>query len=146
MRNAQDGISLVQTAESALNESSLLLQRIRELSVQAANGTLRSTDLTAVSDEVVALRDEINRISPQTEFNGVTHFKAVDGWVWDVGAAQWEESYAVLLAYVAKHGHARVPFPYRTADGYRLGQWSPSSAGRTPAAIFPRSGSRGWRR
>ncbi len=72
MRNAQDGISLVQTAEGALNEISSLLQRIRELSVQAANGTLSTTDLTAVSDEVVALRDEINRISTQTEFNGVT--------------------------------------------------------------------------
>ena len=72
IRNAQDGISLVQTAEGALNEVSSLLQRIRELAVQAKNGTLSTQDLNAVSDEVVQLRDEINRITGQTEFNGVT--------------------------------------------------------------------------
>lgn len=72
IRNAQDGISLVQTAEGALNEVSSLLQRIRELAVQAKNGTLSTQDLNAVSDEVVQLRDEITRITGQTEFNGVT--------------------------------------------------------------------------
>ena len=72
IRNAQDGISLVQTAEGALNEASALLQRIRELALQAANGTLSTTDLQTTADEIVQLRDEINRITQQTEFNGVT--------------------------------------------------------------------------
>ena len=72
MRNSQDGISLVQTAEGALGEVSSLLHRIRELAVQAANGTLSSNDLQAIADEAVVLRDEINRISQQTEFNGIS--------------------------------------------------------------------------
>ncbi|MBM4435979.1 MAG: flagellin [Actinobacteria bacterium] len=72
MRNAQDSVSLVQTAEGALNEVSALLQRIRELAVQAKNGTLSSTDLDAVGNEAVALRDEITRIGNQTKFNGAS--------------------------------------------------------------------------
>ncbi len=72
IRNAQDGISLVQTAEGALGEVSALLQRIRELALQASNGTLSSNDLQTTADEVVQLRDEINRITQQTEFNGTT--------------------------------------------------------------------------
>ncbi len=72
MRNSQDGISLVQTAEGALGEVSSLLHRIRELAVQAANGTLSSNDLQAIADEAVVLRDEINRIAQQTEFNGIS--------------------------------------------------------------------------
>ena len=72
MRNSQDGISLVQTAEGALGEVSSLLHRIRELAVQAANGTLSTNDLQAIADEAVVLRDEINRIAQQTEFNGIS--------------------------------------------------------------------------
>jgi len=60
----------VQTAEGALNEISSLLQRIRELAVQSSNGTLGTSDQNAISDEVVQLRNEIDRIASQTEFNG----------------------------------------------------------------------------
>lgn len=70
VRNAQDGISFIQTAEGALNESSALLQRMRELSVQAANGTLSDTDANAIRLEITQLRDELNRIGTATEFNG----------------------------------------------------------------------------
>lgn len=70
-RNANDGISLAQTAEGALNEVVSNLQRIRELSVQAANGTNSATDLDALNNEVQARIDEIQRISEQTSFNGV---------------------------------------------------------------------------
>ncbi len=68
-RNAQDGISLIQTAEGALSESSSILQRVRELAVQAANGTLQDADRTAISNEVNQLSAEITRIVSQTKYN-----------------------------------------------------------------------------
>ncbi len=71
-RNAQDGISLVQTAEGALNEVSNLLGRMRELSVQSANGTLSTADRTTINDEVTALVAKIDRIASTVEFNGIT--------------------------------------------------------------------------
>lgn len=68
-RNASDGISVIQTAEGALTEVEEMLQRMRELSVQAANGTSTDDDRAALQDEVNQLMDEINRISETTEFN-----------------------------------------------------------------------------
>ncbi len=70
-RNANDGISMAQTAEGALNEVNNNLQRIRELAVQAKNGTNSDTDLTSLQDEVTARLAEINRISSKTTFNGI---------------------------------------------------------------------------
>lgn len=70
-RNAQDGISLVQTGEGALNEVSNILSRLRELSVQAANGTLSTPDRVTIGTEVTALIAEIDRIATSTEFNGI---------------------------------------------------------------------------
>jgi flagellin len=67
--NAQDGISLIQTAEGALNETQSILQRMRELTVQASNDTNVSADRTAVQKELTALTDEVTRIANQTEFN-----------------------------------------------------------------------------
>lgn len=67
--NAQDGISLVQTAEGALNEVHSMLQRMSELSVQAANGTNDTTDRSSINDEVQQLKTEIQRVSSTTQFN-----------------------------------------------------------------------------
>lgn len=67
--NAQDGISLIQTAEGALNEIHSVLQRMRELTVQAANDTNVTADRKAIAKEVRALTSEITRIATQTEFN-----------------------------------------------------------------------------
>lgn len=67
--NAQDGISMIQTAEGALAEVHAMLDRIRELAVQAANDTLTNTDRLYIQEEIDQLRDEINRISRTTEFN-----------------------------------------------------------------------------
>jgi flagellin len=69
-RNAQDGVSLVQTAEGALNEVHSMLGRIRDLKVQYDNGTLSDDDKTAISNEVTALQDEITAIGTETKFNG----------------------------------------------------------------------------
>lgn len=70
-RNAQDGISLVQTAEGALSETTNILQRIRELAVQSANGTQSTTNRQALQSEVTQLIAQIDDISTDTEFNGI---------------------------------------------------------------------------
>jgi flagellin len=69
-RNAQDGISLVQTAEGALGEVHSMLQRVRDLKVQYSNGTLSTDDQDAIASEVLALGKEISSISSETKFNG----------------------------------------------------------------------------
>lgn len=68
-RNAQDGISLVQTAEGALNETHSILERMRNLAVQGANDTLTSTDRSSINKELNALHKELTRIADTTEFN-----------------------------------------------------------------------------
>ncbi|STD43629.1 flagellin FliC [Edwardsiella tarda] len=70
-RNANDGISLAQTTEGALNEVNNNLQNIRRLSVQAQNGSNSSSDLQSIQDEITQRLGEIDRISQQTDFNGV---------------------------------------------------------------------------
>jgi len=75
-RNAQDGVSLVQTGEGALNEVHSMLQRVRELRVQYDAGTLSTTDKTAIAKEVGQLSTEINDIKNNTQFNGVDLLKS----------------------------------------------------------------------
>ena len=74
--NSQDGISLLQTAEGALNESHSILQRMRELAVQAANGTETDEDRANIQDEIEQLQEELDRIAESTEFNTM---KLLDG-------------------------------------------------------------------
>jgi len=69
-RNAQDGVSLVQTAEGSLTEVHNMLQRVRELAVQYQNGTLSATDQSAIEAEVTQLSNEISRIGTSAKFNG----------------------------------------------------------------------------
>jgi len=73
-RNAQDGFSLVQTAEGSLGEQSSNLVRMRELAIQSANGTLNDGDRAVINTEFQALISEIDRVAQQTTFNGVTLF------------------------------------------------------------------------
>ena len=70
-RNAQDGISLIQTAEGAMSEAHNILARMRELAVQAANDTITNTDRTNLNTEFTSLLAEIDRIANSTQFNGV---------------------------------------------------------------------------
>ena len=70
-RNANDGISMAQTAEGSLNEINNNLQRVRELAVQASNGTNSTTDLASLQDEVTARLQEIDRVAGKTDFNGI---------------------------------------------------------------------------
>lgn len=71
VRNANDGISMLQTSEGAMQETTAILQRMRELGVQAANGTYSVTDRTSLQGEVGQLISEVNRIAVNTEFNGI---------------------------------------------------------------------------
>ena len=70
--NAQDGISLMQTAEGSVNETHSMLQRMKTLAVQAANGTYTNSDRKLIDKELQELKKEINRIAKDTEFNGMT--------------------------------------------------------------------------
>ncbi|MET0372998.1 MAG: flagellin [Rhizorhabdus sp.] len=76
IRNANDGISLAQTAEGALGEAANMLQRIRELAVQAANGTYQNSDRDNLQTEVAALQSQISNVVTATKFNGNTLFSA----------------------------------------------------------------------
>jgi flagellin len=85
-RNAQDGISLVQTAEGALSETTNILQRIRELAVQAANGTQSDNNRAAINTEVQQLLAQIDKIALDTEFNGIYMLSASQTVTLQVGA------------------------------------------------------------
>ncbi|AEM78027.1 flagellin Hag [Thermoanaerobacter wiegelii] len=94
-RNAQDGISLIQTAEGALTETHAILQRMRELVVQAGNlGTNQSEDLQAIQDEINRLNEEITGISQRTQFNGKTLLNgdySTTALVFQIGANQGQQ-------------------------------------------------------
>ncbi len=98
-RNANDGISLVQTAEGALNEVNANLVRMRELAVQAANGTLNTGDRAALDAEFGALIEEIDRVGTQTDFNGISLFAAASSIDIQIGTDAGE-TIAISLAAV----------------------------------------------
>ncbi len=100
-RNAQDGISLIQTAEGALNETHAILQRMRELAVQASNDTTTDADRTEIQKEVDQLRDEIDRIANTTEFNTK---KMLDGSLEKASAAKGTKMESVVLDGTATQG------------------------------------------
>ena len=108
-RNANDGIALAQTIEGGLDEISNMLQRIRTLAVQSANGTLGSTDRDAIQNEVDSLSEELTRIATQTTFGGKTilagHVAGANGAFNDIYACaaadvNGEGSKAVLRLHV----------------------------------------------
>jgi len=85
IRNAQDAVSLIQTAEGALNETHGIIQRMRELAVQAANDTLTSGDRTALQTELDNLLSEVDRIANNTQFNTKDLLKAATTFTFQVG-------------------------------------------------------------
>lgn len=95
-KNANDGISLIQTAEGGLNETHSILQRMRELAVQSANGTYQDdTNREAIQLEVDALKSEIDRIASSTEYNGM---KLLDG---SLGGSQGTTEYGAKYGSVS---------------------------------------------
>ena len=86
VRNANDAVSLVQTADGALVEVTNMLQRMRELAVQAASGTMSSTDKTALNTEFEALTTEIERVADNTQWNGTNLLNGASAFSFQVGA------------------------------------------------------------
>ena len=119
VRNANDGISLAQTAEGALGEISNNLQRIRELAVQSANATNSQSDRDALNAEVSQLIDEIDRVAEQAEFNGT---KLLDGsfrgQLFQVGAnaGQAIAIQSTADAQAASLGGAKFDYPFTAGD------------------------------
>ena len=132
VRNANDGISLAQTAEGALGEIGNNLQRIRELSVQSSNATNSTSDRTAIQAEVTQLTSEIDRVSKQSDFNGT---KLLDGsfssQLFQVGANSGQTIGVSQIANSTAGALGNVKF---AAD--RVGA---AAAGATAAATVPGS-------
>ena len=97
-RNASDAISMVQTAEGALNEVHSMLQRVRELAVQYKNGTLSANDQLAIQSEVNQLSAEISRIGTDTEFNGTKLLSTAGTVTFQVGAADAQTITAATIS------------------------------------------------
>ncbi|WP_227394296.1 flagellin N-terminal helical domain-containing protein [Jeotgalibacillus aurantiacus] len=97
-RNSLDAISLIQTAEGALSSTHEILQRMRELAVQASNGTLETQDLEAIQDEIGALTEEIDRIAETTQFNNkkLLDGSEATGFTFQVGANDNEDMNLVI--------------------------------------------------
>ncbi len=100
-RNAQDAVSLVQTAEGALNEVHSMLQRVRDLAVQYNNGTLATADKAAITAEVAQLCSEISKIGNDTKFNGIALLSGSSAITFQVGA---EDAQSISLGGVGLFG------------------------------------------
>ena len=104
LRNSSDGISLVQTAEGSLGEVNSNLARMRELSIQAANGTLNTGDRASLDTEFQALATEIGRVAAQTDFNGIQLFDASVSTVAIQVGTETGETIAISLSNMTEAG------------------------------------------
>jgi flagellin len=113
-RNAQDAISLVQTAEGSLTEVHAMLQRVRELAVQYKNGSLSTGDRQAIQSEVNMLASEIERIGSTAQFNGIQLLNTAQTISFQVGAEDGE----IITVSTISLGTAAAPAVYQlTANG-----------------------------
>jgi flagellin len=115
-RNAQDGVSMAQTAEGAMQEISNNLGRMRELAIQASNGTLTTADRATLDTEYQALISEIDRIGTQTTFNGVNLLNSSATVSIQVGASAGE-TITMTFADVTAAGPRRAAHFARGRDG-----------------------------
>jgi flagellin len=122
VRNANDGISIAQTAEGAMNETTNLLQRMRDLSLQSANGSNSRSERVAIQEEVSALNDELNRIAETTSFGGNKLLNGTYGaQSFQIGAASGE---AVMLQMGnVRSDHADMGGKNYTADIGKDSDW-----------------------
>jgi flagellin len=105
-RNIQDGISLVQTAEGNLNEVHAMLQRVRELAVQYKNGSLSTTDRTAIQNEVTQLANEVERIGTSAQFNGIKLLDNTNTIAFQVGSQDGDAISVVMITLGSNIGAA----------------------------------------
>ena len=116
-RNAQDAISLVQTAEGSLTEVHAMLQRIRDLAVQYKNGSLSTADRTAIQSEVNQLASEIERIGSSAEFNGIKVLNTTQTVSFQVGAQDGQVISVSLISLGAVTGGIGVSYFALTQAG-----------------------------
>lgn len=117
-RNSNDGISLAQTAEGALGKVGDMLQRMRELAVQAGNATNSKADRAALQSEVAQLTDEIDRVAKQTSFNGTKILDgSFSGAVFQVGANSGDNITVGRLTDSTAAGLAKVAYAYGSETG-----------------------------
>ncbi|EHK9003493.1 flagellin [Vibrio vulnificus] len=122
VRNANDGISIMQTAEGAMNETTNILQRMRDLSLQAANGSNSHAERTALQEEMTALNDELNRIAETTSFGGRKLLNGSFGSAaFQIGAASGE-AVQVQLKSMRSDGIDMGGFSY-IANGRASSDW-----------------------
>jgi len=106
-RNAQDGISLIQTAEGALSETHSILSRMNDLAVQSANGTLKEEDRGKIDKEITKLQNNITDIANNTEFNTMklldgSNGGSKDGFIFQIGASKDQEASVKIADMTAK--------------------------------------------
>lgn len=122
VRNANDGISIMQTAEGAMNEVTNIMQRMRDLSLQSANGSNSKAERTALQEEVTALNDELNRIAETTSFGGRKLLNGSFGKsAFQIGAASGE-AVQVNLKSMRSDGIEMGGFSY-IANGRASSDW-----------------------
>ena len=129
-RNANDGISMLQTAEGALDEVGNMLQRMRELAVQSMNGTVSNADRASLNDEFSELRAEISRIFSSTEFNGTKVLGSTKSVVMQVGfKAGANYQIKISLANMASRTSALggISFMMQSTANYRISAVSNAS-------------------
>ena len=116
-RNAQDAVSLVQTAEGSLTEVHAMLQRVRDLAVQYKNGSLSTNDRTAIQSEVNQLASEIERIGQSAEFNGIKVLNTTQTLSFQVGAEDGQVISVSLISLGAFTGGVGTSYYQLSAAG-----------------------------
>ena len=117
VRNANDAISLVQTADGALVEVTNMLHRMRELAVQAASGTMSSTDKTALNTEFEALTTEIERVADNTQWNGSNILNGASAFAFQVGANASQTISVTIADFETEEGSMTSGVFEALADG-----------------------------
>lgn len=115
VRNANDGISLAQTAEGALDETTSMLQRMRTLSIQSANGSNSDKDRVAIQQEVAQLSEEINRIAATTTFGGENLLDGTYQGIFQVGADANQ-----TISFTMQSGGTNNSIDYLTNSGFTM--------------------------
>ena len=144
-RNANDGISLGQTAEGALGKVGDMLQRMRELAVQASNATNSKADRAALQAEVAQLRDEVDRVAKQTSFNGTKILDgSFSGAVFQVGANSGDNITVGALVNTTAAGLSRVAYAYDINTGIQASSVNDLTEITSSSALRINDGTTTW--
>ncbi len=144
-RNANDGISLSQTAEGALGKVGDMLQRMRELAVQSSNATNSKADRAALQSEVAQLVDEIDRVAKQTSFNGTKILDgSFSGAVFQVGANSGDNITVGALTDSSAAGLAKVAYAYGNDSGIDASTVTDLSAITQASTLNIQDGTNTW--